>query len=67
MFNSDLGDRIMVRMKADGLQASHRALKDWPRGRCTPRLRVLLVRDCRCAGGLCACSGAAHALEVRSV
>lgn len=39
----------------------HRGLRDWPSGHCTPRLRALLVRDSRAAGGLCACSGAARA------
>lgn len=57
----------MDRIKAKGIQAWHRALKDWPSGRFTPRLRVLLVRDCRSAGGLCACSAAARSLEDRSL
>ncbi len=56
----------MSRIKAKGIQTSHRALKDWPAGGSTPRLRLLLVRDCRSAGGLCACSAAARSPELRS-
>lgn len=39
----------------------YRALRDWPAGGVTPRLRVLVTRDARCAGGLCACLAAAGA------
>lgn len=56
----------MHRIRTRGIQTWQRALKDWPSGRCTPRLRVLLVRDCRSAGGLCACPAAARSLEDRS-
>lgn len=57
----------MSRIKPKGIQMWHRALKDWPSGRFTPRLRVLLERDCRATGGLCACSAAVRSLEVRPV
>jgi hypothetical protein len=61
-FNTDLSDRNMDRIEARGIQSWHRALKDWPTGQFTPRLRVLLVRDCRSAGGVCACSAATRSL-----
>ena len=34
----------------------HRALRDWPAGGITPRLRRVVARDARATGGLCACS-----------
>ncbi len=39
----------------------YRALRDWPTGRVTPRLRRVVCRCARCAGGLCACFAAAGA------
>ncbi|MBI2325486.1 MAG: hypothetical protein HYU87_11085 [Chloroflexi bacterium] len=52
----------MDRISARGIQLWHRALKDWPAGHFTPRLRLLLVRECRSAGGICACSAAVRSL-----
>lgn len=57
--NSDAGGRKLARASA-----AHRAHRDWPSGTVTPRLRVLLVRDSRTAGGLCSCPAAARALRV---
>jgi hypothetical protein len=43
----------------------HRALRDWPSGRVTARLRFITVRVSRCSGGICSCSAAVPA-AVRS-
>jgi hypothetical protein len=39
----------------------HRALRDWPKGRVTARLRFVIARISRCSGGLCSCSAADRA------
>ncbi len=35
--------------------SAHRALRDWPTGRVTPRLRRLLERTFRSMGAICSC------------
>ncbi|MBI2324863.1 MAG: hypothetical protein HYU87_07860 [Chloroflexi bacterium] len=44
-----------------GTQVWHRALRDWPSGRVTARLRFIAARVSRCAGGICSCSAAVPA------